>query len=72
MRLKDGRIISPGLRQMQPAAHTRPPDLPPEESVFSQEALVRTVHETINWFQIGKGVCQGCLLSSDLFSFYTE
>ena len=38
----------------------------------SQEATVRTGHETIDWFQIGKGVCQGCILSPYLFNFYAE
>ena len=37
-----------------------------------QEATVRTVHETTDWFQIGKGVCQGCVLSPCLFNFYAE
>ena len=37
-----------------------------------QEATVRTGHGTINWFQIGKGVCQGCIVSPCLFSLYTE
>ena len=37
-----------------------------------QEAIVRTGHETTNWFQIGKGVCQGCILSPCLFNFYAE
>ena len=35
-----------------------------------QEETVRTVHETRDWFQIGKGVCQGCILSPCLFNFY--
>ena len=35
-----------------------------------QEATVRTGHGTIDWFQIGKGVCQGCILSPCLFNFY--
>ena len=35
-----------------------------------QEATVRTGHETTDWFQIGKGVCQGCTLSPCLFNFY--
>ena len=37
-----------------------------------QEAIVRTGHGTIDWFQIGKGVCQGCTLSPCLFNFYAE
>ena len=36
-----------------------------------QEAIVRTEHGT-TWFQIGKGVCQGCILSPCLFNFYIE
>ena len=38
----------------------------------SQEVTVRTGHETTDWFQIGKGVCQGCILSPCLFSLYAE
>ena len=37
-----------------------------------QEATVRTGHGTTEWFQIGKGVCQGCILSSCLFNLYGE
>ena len=37
-----------------------------------QEATVRTGHGTVDWFQIGKGVCQGCILSPCLFNFYAE
>ena len=37
-----------------------------------QEATVRTGHGTTDWFQIGKGVCQGCILSPCLFNLYTE
>ena len=37
-----------------------------------QEATVRTGHGTTNWFQIGKGGCQGCILSPCLFNFYAE
>ena len=37
-----------------------------------QEATVRTGRGTIDWFQIGKGVHQGCILSSSLFNLYAE
>ena len=37
-----------------------------------QAATVRTGHGTTDWFQIGKGVCQGCILSPCLFNFYAE
>ena len=37
-----------------------------------QEATVRTGHGTTDWFQIGKGVHQGCILSLSLFNFYAE
>ena len=38
----------------------------------NQEATVKTGHGTTNWFQTGKGVRQGCILSSYLFNFYAE
>ena len=38
----------------------------------SQEATVRMGHGTIDWFQIGKGVRQGCILSSCLFNLYAQ
>ena len=37
-----------------------------------QEATIRTGHGTTDWFQIGKGVCQGCILLSCLFNLYAE
>ena len=37
-----------------------------------QEATISTGHETTDWIQTGKGVCQGCILSSCLFNFYAE
>ena len=36
------------------------------------EATIRTGHGTTDWFQIGKGICQGCILSPCLFNFYAE
>jgi len=38
----------------------------------SREATVGTGHETTHWLQIGKGVCQGCILSPCLFNLYAE
>ena len=52
--------------------NTRPRDLPPEKSVCRLEATVRTGHGTTDWFQRGKGVCQGCILSPCLFNLYAE
>ena len=52
--------------------NTRPPDLPLEKSVSGQEAKVRTGHGTTDWFQIGKGVRQGCILSPCLFNLCAE
>ena len=37
-----------------------------------QEATVRTVHGTMDWFKVRKGVCQGCKLSLCLFNLYAE
>ena len=57
--------------------NTRPPDLP-LESIYvlfqyaGPEATVRTGHGTTDWFQIGKGVCQGYILSPCLFNLYAE
>ena len=52
--------------------NTRPPDLPLEKSYAGQEAPVRTGHGTTDWLQIGKGVCQGCILSLCLLNLYAE
>ena len=37
-----------------------------------QEAIVKTRHGTTDWFQVGKGVCQGCISSPCLFNFYVK
>ena len=42
------------------------------QSISGQEATVRTGHGTTDWFQIGKGVRQGCILSTCLFNFYAK
>ena len=52
--------------------NTRPPDLPLEKPVCWSEATVRTGHGTTDWFQIGKGVRQGCILSACLFNLHAE
>ena len=52
--------------------NTRAPELPLDKSVCIQEATVKTGHETTDLFQIGKGVCQGCILSPCLFNLYAE
>ena len=52
--------------------NTRPPDLPLEKCVSGQEATVRTGHGTTDWFQRGKGVHQGYILSPCLFNLRAE
>jgi len=51
--------------------NTRPPYLPSEKSA-GQEVTVRTRHGTMDWFQIGKGVGQGCILLLCVFNLYAE
>ena len=53
--------------------NTRSPYLPLEKPVcllFKKQ--VRTGHRTMDWFKVGKGVCQGCILSHCLFNFYAK
>ena len=52
--------------------NTRPPELPLEKPICRQEATVIIGHGITDWFQIGKGVRQGCILSPCLFNFYAE
>ena len=51
--------------------NTRPPYLPPEKPA-GQEVTVRTRHGATDWFKIGKGVHQGCILSPYSFNLYAE
>ena len=52
--------------------NTRPPNLLFRNLHAGQEETVRAGHGTTDWFQIGKGVCQGCILSPCLFNLYAE
>ena len=52
--------------------NTRPLDRLLRYLYAGQEAKVRTGHGKTDWFQIGKGVCQGCILSPYLFHLYAE
>ena len=51
---------------------TRQPDLPLEKPIYRSGSNSRTGLGTADWFQIGKGLCQGCILSPCLFNFYAE
>ena len=51
--------------------NARPPYLLPEKPVCRSRSN-RTGHGTTDWFQIGEGVCQGCILSPCLFNLYAE
>ena len=52
--------------------NTKQPDLPPEKSVCRSGSNSGTGHGTTDWFQIGKGIHQGCILSPCLFNLYAE
>ena len=52
--------------------NTRPPELPPGKPICRSGTTVTTEHGITDWFQIGKGVCQGCILSPCLFNLYAE
>ena len=59
------------LENSERDGNNRSPNLTLEKSV-SRSRSNRTGHGTTDWFQIGKGVRQGCILSPGLFNFYTE
>ena len=52
--------------------NTRPPDLPLRNLYAGQDTTARTGHGTTDWFQIGKRIHQGCILSPCLFNLYAE
>ena len=60
------------LENSERDGNTRPPDLPFEKPDAGQEATVRTGQETTDWFQIGKEVHQGCILSPCLCNLDAE
>ena len=60
------------LENSERDGNTRPPDLPLERLYAGQEATVRIGHGTTDWFQIGKGVHQGCILSPCLLNLCAE
>ena len=64
--------ITTNWKILQEMGNTRPPYLSPEKSVAGQEATVRTGHRTMDWFQLGKGVRQGCILSPCFFNLYAD
>ena len=61
------------MKNSERNGNNKPPDLLPEKSVCrSVKKQVRTGHGTTDWFQIGKGVHQGCTLSPCLFNLHAE
>ena len=60
------------MEDSERGGNIRPSDLPLKNLYAGQEATVRTGHGTTDWFLIGKGVCQGCIVSPYLFNFYAE
>ena len=60
------------LESSERDGNTRPPTSLLRNLYAGQEATVRTGHGTTGWFQIGKGVHQGCILSPCLFNLYAE
>ena len=52
--------------------NTGPPDLPLEKSVCRSGSNVRTGHGTTDWFQIGKGIHQDCIMSPCIFNLHAE
>ena len=60
------------LENSERDGNTRPPDLAPEKSVCRSRSKGRLGHGTTDCFQIGKGICQGCILLPCLFKLYAE
>ena len=60
------------LENSEKDGNTRPPELSLEKTVYRSRSNIRTGHGTTDWFQTGKGVRQGCILSPCLFNLYAE
>ena len=60
------------MENSERVGNIRPPDLLLRNLRAGQETTVRTGHGTADWFQIRKGVRQGCILSPCLFNLYAE
>ena len=60
------------MENSQRDGNTRPLYLIPENVYAGQEATIRTRHGTMDYFQIVKKVCQGCILSPGLFNLYAK
>ena len=60
------------LENSERDGNTRPPNLPLRNLYAGQEATVRIGHGTMDWFQIGKEMCQGCILSPCYFNLHAE
>ena len=65
-------LLKLGLENFERDRNTRPPDLPLEKSVCRSGSKLQLDMGTIDWFQIGKGVRQGCILSPCLSTSYAE
>ena len=65
-------LITITVENSERDGNTRPTDLPLEKSICMSGSNSRTEHGKTDWFQIGKGVRQGCILSPCLFNLYAE
>ena len=65
-------IITNCGKLLKEEGNTRPSYLSPEKTVCGSRSNVRTGHGTTDWFKIGKGLHQGCILSPYLFNLYAE
>ena len=69
---ESSRKKSVSVKNSERDGNTRPPNCLLRNIYAGQEGTVRTEHGTTDWFQIGKGVHQGCILLPCLFNLYAE